>query len=373
MKFKEVIGQHILKKQLIRTVTENRVSHAQLFAGPEGSGNLSLALAFAQYISCENRSEHDSCGICKSCIKYAKLVHPDLHFVFPVINTSSNPKAVSENYIHEWRKAILENSYLSLNNWIEIIASENKQGGIFEKESGEILYKLNLKTYESDYKIMIIWMAEKMHTVTANKLLKIIEEPPSKTLFILVSENPDQILSTILSRCQYVKVPPIDTEDIQKALEHFETDKPRILEISRIAAGNYLKALDLIHSGDEDQNFFGLFVNLMRNSYKRDVIDLVRWSEETALIGREKQKKFLNGCLHLIRENFVMTEVNGSLGYLNKKEAEFSEKFHPYINQNNIESISNEFNLALHHIESNGNSKIIFLDLALKMSKLIKK
>ena len=278
MKFLNVIGHHELKKQLNQTVKENRVSHAQLFAGNEGTGGLPLALAYAQYISCENRSEEDSCGICRSCLKYEKLIHPDLHFVFPVVNTGSSGKSVSDDFIGEWRVAILENPYLNLNQWIEVIAAENKQGGIFEKESGEIIRKLNLKTYESDYKIMIIWMPEKMHHVASNKLLKMIEEPPQKTLFLLVSENPGQLLATILSRCQYVKVPPINKQDICEALSKHFNDNSKIDEIARVANGNYGKALELLNSDDEDEIYFNYFVSLMRNCYSKKVLELIKWA-----------------------------------------------------------------------------------------------
>jgi len=372
MKFKEVIGQEALKKQLIQTINENRVSHAQLFAGPEGCGNLALALAYAQYICCENKTNDDSCGTCKSCQKYSKLIHPDLHFVFPVVNTKSIAKATSDDYLNEWRKAILENPYISLTQWIDTIASENKQGGIFEKESGEIIRKLSMKTYESDFKVMIIWMPEKMHTVAANKLLKMIEEPPAKTLFLLVSENPGQLLNTILSRTQFVKIPPVELTDMLNALSQKIPDKSRLLEIVRVAGGNYLKAQELVNSEDDDLVFFEYFVKLMRTCFKRDVSELIKLSDELAGLGREKQKKFLTISLRLMRENFTMTASHNSIVYLNDKEFEFSEKFHQFINLNNIYRINEELNSAIFHIEANGNAKIIFLDMSLKMIKLIK-
>jgi DNA polymerase-3 subunit delta' len=371
MKFSNVIGQKVLKQQLIQTVKENRVSHAQLFAGNEGTGGMALALAYAQYICCENTTDNDSCGVCRSCLKYEKLVHPDLHFVFPVVNTGSI-KAVSDDFITEWRSALLENAYLNLNHWIEIIAKENKQGGIFEKESGEIIRKLSLKTYESEYKIMIIWMPEKMHTVASNKLLKLIEEPPQKTLFILVSENPGQLLATILSRCQLIKVPPIDRIEMSEAIVLQIPESSKANEITRVANGNYLKALELINSEDDDQFYFNYFVSLMRNCYSKKVLELIKWAEEVASIGREKQKKFLLTSLRLVRENFTMNVASRDIVYLNNNESQFSDKFHPYINEENIQLISEQLNKAIYHIEANGNAKIIFLDLALKLVKLIR-
>jgi DNA polymerase III subunit delta' len=372
MKFSNVTGQKALKSQLINTVKENRVSHAQMFAGPEGAGGLALALAYSQYICCENRSDNDSCGTCRSCIKYEKLLHPDLHFVFPVVNTSDNKKAASDDFLNDWRTTILDNPYINLNRWIETIASENKQGGIFERESGEILRKLSLKTYESEFKIMIIWMPEKMNTTTANKLLKILEEPPAKTLFLLISENPGQLLTTIISRCQYVKVPPIAAEDIKASLEKQVGANQRIDEVTRVAGGNYFKALELINQHDDNSMSFDSFTKLMRFSYSRKFLDLIAWADEVAGTGRENQKKFLNTALRLVRENFILNIANKSIVYLNDEETSFSSKFHPYINEANVYQLNDEFNRAFYHIEANGNARIIFLDLALKVVKLIR-
>jgi len=373
MKFSEVVGQQVLKKQLIQTVKENRVSHAQTFAGQEGAGSLPLVLAYAQYICCEKPSDDDSCGICKSCQKYAKLIHPDLHFVFPVVNQPpAIPKAISDDFIIAWREALLENPYMNLNMWVERIATENKQAGIFEKESGEIIRKLNLKTYESEFKIMIIWMPEKMNITTANKLLKMIEEPPPKTLFLLVPDSTGQILPTIMSRAQFIKIPPISKPEMEEALVKLITDPDRIEETVRVAAGNYLKAMEIIGSRDDDKEFLDFFISLMRLSYSRNVPELIKWAENIASIGREKQKKFLNISLRMVRENFTMNITGQSNVYLNDIEMNFSKKFYPFINEDNIYKINEELNKAVYHIEANGNAKIIFLDIALKMVKLIR-
>jgi DNA polymerase-3 subunit delta' len=372
MKFSEVIGQQQLKQRLINTVKENRISHAQLFAGTEGCGSLALAIAYAQYICCENPTETDSCGVCKSCQKYNKLIHPDLHFVFPVVNTSAKPKAVSDDYLTEWRSTLIDNPYMNMNFWVETISSENKQGGIFERESGEILRKLSLKTYEAEYKIMIIWMPEKMHVVASNKLLKLLEEPPAKTLFILVSENPGQLIATILSRCQYIKVVPVENDEIAKALSEKGLDDSRVKELTRLASGNYFKALELISNQEDESFYFNLFANLMRLSYARKIPEIYKLVDELAALGREKQKKLLQCGLRLLRENFTLNIANPSLVYLNNEENAFSQKFHPYIRLENIYQLTEEFNKASYHIESNGNAKIIFLDMALKIVKLIK-
>jgi len=373
MKFSEVVGQRELKNRLIQTVKENRVSHSQMFAGMEGVGSLPLALAYAQYICCENPTDDDSCGICKSCLKYSKLIHPDLHFVFPVVNQPpSIPKATSDDYIIAWREALLENPYMNLNMWVERIATENKQAGIFEKESGEIIKKLNLKTYESEFKVMIIWMPEKMNSTTANKLLKMIEEPPPKTLFLLVPDSTGQILPTIMSRTQFIKIPPIAKIEMEEALSKLLPDASSVNETVRVAAGNYLKALEVIGSRDDDKEFLEFFISLMRLSYSRNVPELIKWAENIAAIGREKQKKFLNISLRMVRENFTMNIADQTIVYMNDMEMNFSKKFYPFINETNIYQINEELNKAIYHIEANGNAKIIFLDLALKMVKLIR-
>ena len=242
MNFSQIPGQKDIKGKLLRSVKEERVSHAQLFAGPEGCGSMALALAYARYISCENRTDNDSCGTCKSCVKYEKLIHPDLHFVFPVIKGKKATDPVSDNYLEEWREFVKKSPYFTLNNWMDSIEVGNAQGMIFASEASEIIKKLSLKTFESDFKIMIIWLPEKMHQATANKLLKMIEEPPEKTLFLLVSEEPDKVIPTILSRCQLVKIPSFNSNDIEKYLiDRFKIASDKASDISRVSNGNISK------------------------------------------------------------------------------------------------------------------------------------
>src|SRR5512133_3710686 len=251
MNFERIPGQKEIKTKLLRSVKEERVSHAQLFAGPDGCGSMALALAFARYISCENRTDFDSCGVCKSCVKYEKLIHPDLHFVFPVIKGKKATDPVSDNYIEEWREFIKKSPYFTINNWLDSIEVGNAQGMIFASEAAEIIKKLSLKTFESDFKIMIIWLPEKMHQATANKLLKMIEEPPEKTLFLLVSEEPDKVISTILSRCQIVKIPSFNRADIEKYLIHrFGISAEKASDISRVSVGNIITAIELCENED---------------------------------------------------------------------------------------------------------------------------
>jgi len=374
MKFSEIAGQKDIIGKLLSSVRSERVSHAQLFAGPEGCGGLALALAYAQYVSCENRSPHDSCGICKSCVKYEKLIHPDLHFVFPVIKDKKSNDPVSDNYIAQWRVFAKQTPYAGMNKWLASIEVGNAQGLIFATEASEIVKKLSLKAFESDFKIMIIWLPEKMHLSTANKLLKLVEEPPEKTLFILVSEEPDKVVPTLFSRCQLIKIPSMNSADISGYLvEKLHVHKSKADDISRIAGGNIDRAIELCE--DEDSSLINLerFKNLMRYAWKRDILSLTGWSEEMSAIGREPQKSFISFSLRLIRENLMLTlgQMKNRLVFMTGDEAEFSSKFHPFISQENIYSLADEMNLAYAHIEANGNSRIVFLDLALKITRLI--
>ena len=375
MNFSQIPGQQEIKLKLLRSVKEERVSHAQLFAGPEGCGSMALALAYARYISCENRTVTDSCGTCKSCQKYDKLIHPDLHFVFPVIKGKKASDPVSDNYLEEWREFVKKSPYFNLNNWMDSIEVGNAQGMIFASEASEIIKKLSLKSFESDFKIMIIWLPEKMHQATANKLLKMIEEPPEKTLFLLVSEEPDKVIPTILSRCQLVKIPSFKTNDIEKyLLVRFNLTTEKAADISRVSNGNITRAIELCENEESNLANLERFKSLMRFAWKRDIISLINWSEEIASTGREAQKNFISFSLRLLRENLMLTlgQLKNSLVYLTGAEAEFSGKFHPSVNQNNIYQLNEELNLVYSHIESNGNAKIIFLDLALKVTKLIR-
>ena len=375
MNFASIPGQKETITRLIRSVAEERVSHAQLFAGPEGCGCMALALAYAQYISCENRTNNDSCGTCKSCVKYEKLIHPDLHFVFPVIKGKKTTDPVSDNYLEEWREFVKKSPYFTLNDWMDSIEVGNAQGMIFASEASEIIKKLSLKTFESDFKIMIIWMPEKMHQATANKLLKMIEEPPEKTLFLLVSEEPDKVIPTILSRCQLVKVPSFNSRDVEKyLLDRFKIATEKAVDISHVSNGNITRAIELCENEDSSLANLERFKSLMRFAWKRDVISLINWSEEMASTGREAQKNFISFSLRLLRENLMLSldQLKNSLVYLTGDEADFSRKFHPSINQNNIYPLNEELNLVYSHIESNGNAKIIFLDLALKVTRLIR-
>ena len=375
MNFAQIPGQTEIKAKLIRSVREERVSHAQLFAGPEGCGGMALALAYARYISCENRTAIDSCGICKSCVKYEKMIHPDLHFVFPVIKGKKATDPVSDNYIEEWREFVRKSPYFSINDWFDSIEVGNAQGMIFASEASEIIKKLSLKTFESEFKIMIIWLPEKMHQSTSNKLLKMIEEPPDKTLFLLVSEEPDKVISTILSRCQLIKIPSFSDVDIEKYLiQRYGIPADKASDISRVSTGNIIRAIGLCENEDASLANLEFFKSLMRHAWKRDIISIINWSEEMAVTGRENQKNFISFSLRLLRENLMLSldQLKNRIVFLAGEEANFSGNFHPFINQTNIYPLTDEFNLVYSHIEANGNAKIIFLDLALKVTRLIR-
>lgn len=371
MFFKDIIGQEKAKQRLIREAKEGKIAHAQLFCGREGVGKLPLAIAYARYLSCEHPNEQDACGKCPSCIKYNKLIHPDLHFVFPVIK-KKNKDTTSNDYLAEWRELLLETPYFNLNMWLERMNAENQQAQIFVKESDEIIRKLSLKSSQGGYKIMIIWLPEKMNVECSNKLLKILEEPPTQTIFFLVSEEPDTLLATIQSRTQRFNLYGVETEDIAKSLrDKYGIQEKDARDIADRSEGNYLKALESIHLNEENQLFFELFISLMRLSYQRKIRDLKKWSEMLSGMGREKQKHFFIYTQRMIRENFIYNFRQKELIHLTSEEQAFSVRFAPFINERNVINIMYELNEAQRHIEQNVNARMVFFDFALKMIVLL--
>jgi DNA polymerase-3 subunit delta' len=373
MFFKDIIGQKEIKRQLIQSVKDGYIPHARLLSGPEGVGKIALALAYARYLSCSNRGEEDACGLCPSCIKYNKLSHPDLHFVFPIVKNDKKKKEICDDYLTEWRSFVGQNPYFNLTSWLNFIGAENSQGMIYARESEEIIRKLNLKAYESAYKIMIIWLPEKMHEACSNKLLKMIEEPPFQTVFLLVSENPDRIIGTIQSRTQHLPVPPIQPEDMEIALSEKITNDSERSNLVHLANGSYLKALEIIETSLETKQYLELFQTIMRNSWRKDVKNMKTEAEKFAGLGRERQKYFLAYAQNMIRENFLLKLNLPEINYLNPEEACFSGNFSPYVNEKNIEELMEEIALAEKHIESNVNSRMVFFDLSMKIAVLIKK
>lgn len=371
MFFKDVIGQEACKERLKQNVQNNRIPHAMLFCGPSGVGKLPLAMAYSRYICCTNRTNQDACGTCPSCVKWNKLVHPDVHFVFPI--NKKGKKEVCNDFINEWRKLILKSPYFNLNNWLNEINIENGQLVIYTKESDEITQKLNLKSSEGGYKIAIIWLPEKMQTACANKLLKLLEEPPAKTLFILISEDPEIILPTILSRTQRFNISKIEETDIASALQQrYGISATDSNKLAHIANGDFVKVLEEIHLNEDKELFFNLFVSLMRLSYQRKVKEMKQWSEQLAGMGRERQKSFLEYAQRMIRENFIYNLHLKDLNYMTLEEENFATRFAPFINERNVIGIMDELTEAQVHIEHNVNARMVFFDFSLKMIVLLK-
>jgi len=373
MLFKEIIGQEEVKEKLLSMVREDRTPHALMLYGPPGTGKLPLAIAMAQYLSCGNRGGKDACGTCPSCLKFGKLVHPDLHFVVPVLKAGSvTGPPVSDDFLETWRESLLSDFYITENRWYEALGAENKQGIINVKESEAIIRKLGFKPYESAYRMMVIWLPEKMNAPAANKLLKLIEEPPPKTLILLASEHTDRILPTILSRTQLLHVPPLTDADIREGLLRQGSSDPQLLDdaIHR-ANGNFSLALQTFRQGEHDQQNFELFTSLMRLCYGRKIIEINTWVDQVAGMGRERQKQLIDYSLRLLRENFMLHMDQESLNYMSGKEQEFAMKFSPFIHEGNVFSLVDEFGLAGNHIEANGNPRIILMDLSIKVIRLL--
>ena len=371
MLFKDIIGQEEAKERLIREAKEGKIAHARLFSGHEGVGKLPLAIAYAQYLSCEHPTEDDSCGVCPNCIKYNKLIHPDLHFVFPVIK-KKNKDTTSDDYLHEWREMLNASPYFNLNMWIKEMGAENQQAQIFVKESDEIIRKLSLKSSQGGYKVMIIWLPEKMNVECSNKLLKLLEEPPTQTIFILISEEPDMLLPTIQSRVQRFNIHAIDKEKIAETLcLNYGLQPNDAKDIAHRSQGNFLKALETIHLNEDNLFYFEEFVSLMRLAYQRKIREIKQWSENIASIGRERQKNFLAYIQRMLRESFIYNFHNPDISYLSEEEQKFSSRFSPFINESNVISIMEELSIAEQHIGQNVNAKMVFFDFALKMIVLL--
>lgn len=377
MKFSEVIGQNEVKQQLLRSVKEERISHAQLFTGPEGSGKLALAIAYAQYISCKNKQENDSCGTCPSCLKFQKVAHPDFHFAMPLASTKKITKAeqlISSSFMTEWREFVMDNPYAGLNEWFAKIGVENKQGNINVHESAEILRKLSLKPYEGEFRILVVWMAEKMNPQCANKLLKIIEEPPNKTIFLLITESAEELLPTILSRVQMVKVPKMKDEDIAAALQsQFQLDEKRLAHVINMANGSYFTAHSMAEQGESAEHHTDMFVEWMRYCYGMKVGDLLEFSEQMAKMGRERQKVFLNHAINILRKALLLTfDVDALVKIADESEQKFLTNFAPFVHGGNTPDLIAEFDKAAYHIERNAYAKIVFMDLSLKIHDLLR-
>ncbi|MBL7745684.1 MAG: hypothetical protein JNN00_19590 [Chitinophagaceae bacterium] len=395
MQFKDIIGQADVKRNLIELVQHNRLSHALLFLGKEGSGVLPMALSFAQYVVCEKVSGQwsmvnkgpslfaddppqvisnpqpatDSCGSCPACTKSQQFVHPDIHFSYPVVTKKPGTPPVSTDYITEWREFIKGYPYGNIYDWLQFIGAENKQGNITANECNDIIRKLSLKSFESEYKVLILWMPEYLGN-EGNKLLKLIEEPPPDTLFILVAENESLILPTILSRCQLIKIPALEIKEVEEALISRNKTVPETArQVASVSEGNYREALQMVQHADEDwQSLLREWLNAM---LKTGPIAQTRWVEEISKHGREKQKQFLRYFNHLL-ELAVRLRVIGGESNIPEKERDFAERLNKIAGIEQQQAIIEELDKAAYYIERNANAKILFHALTIKLYHIIR-
>ena len=381
MQFSEILGQEHIKNHLIRSTDLGRIPHAQLFVGPEGSGTLPMAIAYAQYILCGNQNG-ENFGANESCnLKFQKISHPDLHFVYPTVSTEgvkTKPKSI--DFIADWRQFVAQNHYGGLFDWYSVLGVQNKQGIIRVDDAAEVLKTLALKSYEGGYKIMIVWMADKMNIEASNKLLKLLEEPPERTVFILISEDEEDIIQTIRSRCQVLHFNGLSESVVAEALVSREQVGAKLAsKLARQAQGNYNKALQLLKDDRDELPFEQWFVIWVRAAFKAKgspavIGDLIQWSDQIAVLGRETQKKFLQFCVEFFRQALLINYESQNLVYIEPTVENFKiEKFAPFVNGDNINEIFKELSDAIYHIERNGNPKIIFTDLSMKLTRLIHK
>lgn len=381
MLFSDILGQEHIKSHLTKSADSGRIPHAQLFVGPEGSGKLAMAIAYAQYILCSNTNSENNSGNAACNLKFQNFSHPDLHFVFPVAtNSEVKSHPVSANFLKYWREFITETPYAGLFDWYKKIDIQNKQGQIGVDEAHEIVKSLSLKAYEGGYKVMIIWMADRMNVATANKLLKLLEEPPQKTIFLLIAESDDDILQTILSRCQVLHFGGLSEQAIADALiSQKGLDNNEALKIAHQAQGNFNKALQILNKDSNGFPFEEWFVQWVRAAFRAKgnaaaIQDLIAWSEQIAGIGREAQKQFIHFCIDMFRQALLLNYQTKELVFMEPTVDKFKlENFAPFVNGNNINDIFKELSDALYHIERNGNAKIILTDLSIKLTRLIHK
>ena len=372
MTFSEVIGQKEAQERLMQMVREDRLPHAMMLCGPVGSGKLALAIAFGCYLL----SRSEECGVrSEESPMLQKLEHPDLHFTYPTIklpSMSADHKPVSDDFAKEWHEQVMQSPYFTMEEWMAAMGGENQQAIITAGESDELVRKLSLKSSQGDYKVSIVWLPERMNIECANKLLKLIEEPPQQTVFIMVSEEPEKLLETIRSRVQRIDIRKTDNEDIRQALiERRGIDEDSALRISRRANGNWLAAIEELQADSENGLFLDMYKTLMRLAYQRKIKELRKWSEQMAAMGREKQKRWLNYFLRMTRENFVYNFQEEELNYMTSDEEAFASNFARFVNEGNILPISDMANLAIRDIGQNANAKIVFFDFALQMIVLL--
>ncbi len=376
MKFSEVIGQEEAKQRLRMLVSEDRVPHALLFCGPQGCGKMALAMAFASYLLCANKENGDSCGHCPQCAMTRKWAHPDLHFTYPVIKatgSSSDYKPVSDDYSREWQRMLGESPYFTIDHWLREIGAGNQQATITVRESDEIARKLSLKSSQGGYKVSLIWLPERMNEASANKLLKLIEEPPSQTVFLMVSEEPVLLLETIRSRTQRFDMQAIETPSIEQALTDLRgIDSLQARRVARVANGSWTKAIDLLSAENEERGFLDMFIKMNRQSFERNIREMRNWSDNAYDLGRERQRRMLRYFLRMIRESFMYNFHIPELNYMTEEEENFVRRFAPYVNEANVIEMSDLMAEGIRDIGQNANARIVFFDTALRMTRLLR-
>ena len=373
MLFKDITGNELVKKQLIDAVANNRISHAQLFSGKSGNAKLALAFAYAQYLNCENKSETDSCNSCSSCLKYKNLSHPDLHLIFPVLKVNGIKNPTSDSFVNQWRELVLENKFIDINDWIDTFGIENKtgqQGSIYIDEATSIQRKLSLKNYEAEYRVVLIWLPEKMNLTVSNKLLKLLEEPPKGTVFVLVSEDANSLLPTIISRLQTLNVSDFTIEDVVDYFDGVTLEKAK--QLKNITDSDFGKMKKILDDTEGLLDLFDEFSSWMRLAYRMDVSALSKWVDKIASMGRKHQKLFLSYAIKMIRECLILNFGSSNLLKTNEKEYAFISKFSPFIHEGNSVNIIEELEESIKAINRNANAKILFFELSLQMVKFLK-
>ena len=372
-----MIGQQEAKQRLVQMVEENRLPHAVMLCGPQGVGKKALAVSLACHLL-SKRDGNNGIGLFGDSSEspmLRKLEHPDLHFTYPTIklpSMSSDHKPVSDDFAREWHELIMQSPYFSMDEWMTAMGGENQQAIITAGESDELVRKLSLKSSQGGWKVSVVWLPERMNIECANKLLKLIEEPPQQTVFIMVCEEPDRLLETIRSRVQRIDVRRISDEDICQALiDRRGVSEPEAHRISRLAHGSWMKAVEELRADSENELFLDLFITLMRLAYQRKVKDLRKWSDTMASFGREKQKRFLSYFLRMVRESFMYNFHEQELTYMTQKEEDFARNFARFVNEANILPIYDLANRAVRDIGQNANAKIVFFDFALQMIVLL--
>ncbi len=371
MRFEDIVGQKDVIDRLRKAKAEDRVAHAQLFVGPEGSGNLAVAIAYAQFLNCPNATPEDSCGNCSTCKKYNSFQFADLHFSFPYFTKPGSKETISDDFGIEWRNRLLASPYFGIEDWVRELSKDNKSLVYTVAEASNIVRKLSLKSFEGGYKIMIIWMAELVNETISNKLLKIIEEPPANTLFFFVANSSENILNTIMSRVQVIQVPKIDEESISLGLTRLGVDAQKIPDIAHYADGSWDVALRLRDNNDPNEFLAIQFQNWMRHCYSKKIPALYAWSEKMAELTREDLKHFLLYALDQMRQNLILNYTDTNISRFTSSERAFAQKFSPFINHLNIEDIMLELESAHRSVGQNANNKILFFELSMRIFRLL--